>query len=214
MPRTLQPELLDSLSAQHPDALHSRRDLRVTNRIMGNYRWFARTLPPLLRPGELTLELGAGGGELAAALARRGVAADALDLWAQPDSWPPARTWHCADLRTFDGYGAYAALAGNLIFHHFDDAQLAALGTRLRASARVIVACEPLRRRASQILFRFAGVLLGVNHITLHDAHVSIAAGFIGDELSRALGLDTFAWDVRCHHTSLGAYRMIAIRRA
>jgi hypothetical protein len=214
MRRSLQPELLDSLSPQHPDALHSRRDLRVTNRLMGNYRWFARTLPPLLRPGERTLELGAGVGELAEALGRRGVAADALDLWAQPDSWPASRTWHRADLRTFDDYGAYAALAGNLIFHHFDDGQLAALGVRLRASARVIVACEPLRRRSSQFLFRFVGTLLGANHVTLHDGHVSIAAGFAGDELPRALGLAPSAWDVRCRGTFLGAYRMIAVRRS
>ena len=29
--------------------------------------------------------------------------------------------------------------------------------------------------------------LLGANHVSLHDAHVSIAAGFLGDELPRAL---------------------------
>ncbi len=50
MQRTPQPELLDSLPPQHPDALHNRRDLRLTNRVMGNHRWLIRTLPPLLRP--------------------------------------------------------------------------------------------------------------------------------------------------------------------
>jgi hypothetical protein len=62
MLRTLQPELLDSLPSDHPDARHSRRDLRVINRLMGNHRWFARTLPPLVRAGEHALELGAGNG--------------------------------------------------------------------------------------------------------------------------------------------------------
>ena len=55
MTRTLTPELLDSLPSQHPDALRSRRDLRWINFAMGNHRWFARTLPPLLRPGDRVL---------------------------------------------------------------------------------------------------------------------------------------------------------------
>jgi len=38
----LQAELLDSLPPDHPDALHNRRDLRLTNALMGNSRWFQR----------------------------------------------------------------------------------------------------------------------------------------------------------------------------
>ncbi len=71
MQRILQAELLDSLPHDHPDALHNRRDLRVINRVMGNYRWFARTLPALLRPGEAALEVGAGDGTLGLQLAAR-----------------------------------------------------------------------------------------------------------------------------------------------
>jgi hypothetical protein len=213
MQRTLQPELLDSLPQDHPDALHNRRDLRLTNRIVGNHRWFERTLPALLRPGERALELGAGIGELGFRLARAGAVTDGLDLWPRPANWPAERAWHRADLRSFDGYAQYAAIFGNLIFHQFSDDELANLGRKIRANARVVLACEPERRRLSQVLFRTIAPLLGANRISLHDAHVSIAAGFRGDELPRILGLDAREWDVRRHTTTLGVYRMIALRR-
>jgi hypothetical protein len=213
MQRTLQPELLDSLSPNDPAALHNRRDLRLTNRLMGNHRWLARTLPPLLRPGELTLELGAGTGELGLRLAQQQVPVDGLDLWPRPDAWPAARTWHRADLRQFRDYPPYAAIFGNLIFHQFPETELAELGAELRRHARVILACEPSRRRMSQVLYRLLGPLFGANEISLHDAHVSIAAGFRGDELPRALGLDAVTWDCRCATTALGAYHLVAIRR-
>ncbi len=209
----LQPELLDSLAPDDPAAIHNRRDLHLTNRIMGNHRWLAHLLPGLLRPGELVLELGAGTGELGQLLARANVPVDGLDLWPRPDAWPLARAWHRTDLRHFPGYAAYAAVMGNLIFHQFTDPELAALGTDLRRHARIIVACEPVRRRVSQVLFRTLGPLFGANQVSLHDAHVSIAAGFRGNELPRALGLDATEWDCRCTTTALGAYRMVALRR-
>lgn len=212
--RSLQPELLDALPADHPAALHNRRDLRLTNRAMGNFRWFARVLPPLVRPGERVLELGAGTGDLGRRLHRCGVALDGLDRWPRPEAWLAARAWHQADVETFRGYANYPVVMGNLILHQFSDAALAALGEKLRATARLIMFCEPARRRLSQFLFATAAPLLGANYVSRHDARVSIAAGFRGDELPRALGLDAGAWDCRVTTTFLGAYRLIAVRRA
>jgi hypothetical protein len=214
MQRILQAELLDSLPPDHPDALHSRRDLRIVNRCMGNYGWFARTLPALLRPGETALELGAGDGSFGLRLAGRGIPVDGLDLWPRPPAWPAARQWHQADLRTFPGYARYPVVAGNLIFHQFNEAELAELGAVLRREARAIVACEPIRRRSSQVLLAALGPLLGANAVTRHDARVSVAAGFQGDELPRALGLRADEWNFRCNETALGAFRMVATRRA
>lgn len=214
MPRELQPELLDTLASDHPDALRNRRDLRLTNHLLGNYRWFARVLPGLLRPGERLLELGAGTGELGARLAAAGLAADGLDLWPRPAAWPATRLWHQADLRTFPGYAPYAVVFGNLIFHQFSAPELAALGARLRATARVIVASEPARRRRFQVLFATLGRLLGANHVSLHDAHISIAAGFRADELPRLLGLAPPAWACTCTTTWLGTTRLVARRLA
>lgn len=212
MQRVLQPELLDSLPPDHPDALHNRRDLRIINRVLGNYRWFARTLPQLADRSEPLLEIGAGTGELSAHLAKTGVVADGLDLWPAPAGWPEARAWHRADLLTFDGYGNYPTVIGNLIFHQFTPEQLATLGARLKASSRLILASEPSRRRSSQVSFAAIAPLLGANHVSLHDAHVSIAAGFRDDELPQMLDLRAPEWDCRCHTTVLGTYRMIARR--
>lgn len=213
MPRTIRPELLDALSPHHPDALHNRRDLRLTNRLMGNHRWFRRVLPARVARNEPVLEIGAGTGELALQLVNRGYAIDALDLWPPPDDWPPERRWHVEDLRTFSRYDEYPVIIANLILHQFQDAELAALGAQWRATARVIMACEPVRRRFSQQLYRAAGPLFGANHVSMHDAHVSIDAGFRDDELPRVLGLQPAAWDVVVDTTLLGAYRLIAVRR-
>jgi len=54
--------------------------------------------------------------------------------------------------------------------------------------------------------------LLGANRVSLHDAHVSVAAGFRGDELPEMLGLRQPQWRWSCHTTMLGAYRMVARR--
>ena len=213
MRRTLQAELLDLLPPGHPDALHCRRDLRLINRIMGNHRWFARALPPLLTPGEVALELGAGDGVLGLQLAARGVAIDGLDLWPRPAGWPNARTWHSGDLRAFQGYAAYPVVIGNLIFHQLSENELAELGSVLRQSARAIVACEPARHRFFQALLAVFGPILGAAAITRHDGRVSIAAGFQREELPQALGLEAEKWHIRCFSTAFGAYRMVATRR-
>ena len=213
MTRTLTPELLDSLPSTHPDARRSRRDLRLINRFMGNHRWFARRLPRLLRPGERALELGAGTGELAARLAARGIAVDGLDLCPRPGNWPASREWHLGDLRTFTGMAPYAAVYGNLIFHHFSEAELAALGATMRRSTRLILASEPTRSARSQRLFATFGRAFGACHVTLHDAPASIAAGFVGQELPQLLGLGGAEWEISCSTSFLGACRMIARRR-
>lgn len=213
MNRACEPELLDSLPHDHPDAVHNRRDLRFINRLMRNRAWFERTLPAVLRSGERVLELGAGMGEMALRLNRRGIPVDGLDLWPRPAGWQGDREWHVADLKTFDGYGAYPAVIGNLIFHQFNEAELADLGARIRRAARVVLACEPERRRISQTVMAALVPLIGANHVTLHDAHVSIAAGFTGSELPTALGMTAGQWEVSCASTALGAYRMVAVRR-
>lgn len=214
MPRTLHSELLDSLPPDHPDAQHSRRDLRVINRLMGNHRWFARTLPALLRTAEPALELGAGTGELSAQLLARGTQVASLDRVPRPAHWPSESVWHVADLRTFTAYDRYAAILANLVLHHLSADELAALGATLSQTARVILASEPARRPRFQRIFALVSPLLLTNHVTRHDAHVSIAAGFRDDELPHALGLAPSSWDCRCCTTGLGAYRMIAVRRS
>jgi len=211
--RVVEPEILDSLPCDHPAARHNRRDLRLTNAVMGNHRWLGRVLRARAGRAEPALELGAGTGENAVRLRRRGWQVDALDTWPAPAAWPAGARWHRADLRGFAGYGAYRVVFGNLILHQFTAAELAALGAQLAAGPRLIAACEPMRRRLSQRLYRLLAPLFGANAVTRHDAHVSIAAGFVGDELPRLLGLDAARWAWRCGATVRGAYHMVAWRR-
>jgi hypothetical protein len=210
--RTLRPELLDSLDPDDPGARHSRRDLRIVNRIIGNEKWFLDVLRSKLKPGERVLELGSGTGEIAMALSAAGIAIDGLDLCPRPPRWPRQSEWYRADIRSFSKYAEYSAVLANLTLHHFNSDELAALGVKL-AGTRLIVASEPARRRRSQLMFGVFGPLLGANRITLHDARVSIAAGFLGDELPHALGLAADRWNWRCEMSLLGAHRMIARRR-
>ncbi len=212
MPRLLQPELLDSLPPEHPDARHSRRDLRLINLIMGNHRWLARAVAGAVRDGERILELGAGDGALARRLAAAGRAVDALDFAPPPSDWPAGLAWHNANLLSFGGYARYDAVIGNLIFHHFSTEELAVLGRALGENVRVIIACEPARRKTSQRLFALLAPLFRANHVTRHDARVSIAAGFRGDELPVLLGLDPVKWRWQCRMTRRGAYQLVAVR--
>jgi hypothetical protein len=214
MERVLTPELLDSLPPTSPEAVRSRRDLVRVNHIMGNPAWFTRTTPPLARPGENALELGAGDGALSLTLRAAGLATDALDRFPAPAAWPAAVRWHVADLRTFDRWVEYPIVVGNLILHHLDASALAALGTQLNQTARVLVFNEPLRHCRASVLWTFAAPLGGASPITRHDGRVSIEAGFCADELSRSLGLAPARWDCRVTTTFLGAYRLIAVRRA
>ena len=214
MPRTIQPELLDTLPPEDPAALHSRRDLRVINKFMGNHRWLQRTLKKNVRAGERILEIGAGTGELGLRLQRAGLAAEGLDLLPPPPDWPDPLGWHSADLKTFDRYAEFPVIVGNLIFHHLEDVELIELGTKIRESARLILACEPARSRVFQLMFRLFSPAFGPSHVTVHDAHVSIAGGFVGAELPVALGLSKNEWIVKHSAGLFGGYRMIAMRRA
>lgn len=160
------------------------------------------------------MEIGAGTGELSSLLLAQGFRVDALDLCPPPLHWPRASRWHRADLKTFSGYPEYGVIVGNLIFHHLSNDELAQFGAAIRSSTRVVIACEPARRTVSRILFRVLAPLFRANRVTLHDADVSIAAGFANRELPEALDLDASRWSIHCTTSPLGAYRMVAVRRA
>jgi hypothetical protein len=214
-PRRVQPELLDSLPPEHPDALHNRRDLRFFNALMGNHRWFARTLREHLRPGDRVLELGAGEGNLAQYLRRnfsgQTFSHAALDLWPRPADWPVAQEWHRADLAAFSGYANYNVIVGNLILHQFENGVLAGLGRQWREHARLLGFCEPARHALHLAQLPLAR-LAGINYVSRHDARVSIEGGFRGRELPRLLGVDAPLWRSEVSRTFFGAHRMVAVR--
>src|SRR5438874_1546191 len=70
MRRRVEPELLDSLPADDPGAIGSRRDLARINRIMGQHRIVARELARV-KPFSRLVDLGGGDGRFLLAVAQR-----------------------------------------------------------------------------------------------------------------------------------------------
>ncbi len=213
-PHPLPVELLDTLPAEHPDARHSRRDLRVFNAALGNARWFAQILPRQLRAGERVLEVGAGEGDLGLTMHRRGIRWDGIDLAPRPPAWPRDAAWHRGNVFHFDEWPQYPVIAGNLILHHFTDHQLGELGARASEHARLLVLGDLRRGRIQQWLFAAFARAVGANRVSRHDGWLSIAAGFRGHELPRLLGLDPRHWAWQVPRTHFFAYRLVAFRKA
>lgn len=210
--RRVEPEILDTLPPEDPEAIASRRDLRRINVIMGNHRWLERRVRSTLRPGWRMLELGAGDGTFGKRLIRKGIisaeALSAVDLSSRPADWPPEAAWHQRDVLA-NGLPDAEIVVANLFLHHFEAPQLADLGRRIPASCQVVLASEPARR--SLHLWQSRLLMLGpIGRVTRHDMPISIRAGFLGRELPELLGLAS--WKIHVSNTFFGAYRMEAHR--
>lgn len=189
--------------------MRSRADLRLINTVMGNHRWLERTLAQggASAPGFRVVELGAGDGSLARRLLRRfpALCYEAIDFAPAPADLPNGCRWHARDLFEVLPDLKGDAVIANLFLHHFPEEALRQIG-RIVDHFPLIAFCEPWR----QARFHAAGYalrLLGINRVTRHDLHVSIDAGFTGDELPRLLGLENGGG--RVETTWLGGYRWV-----
>lgn len=202
MRRSLAPEILDELAADDPAAIRSRRDLQRVNWWMGNAAWIAKSLRECLpAPPKRILELGGGDGTLMLQVARR------LETsWRKPVDLFLLDRQDIVEGQTRDEFarlgwsihvlpkelkhwmtnprepGAEVIIA-NLFLHHFSDEVLRSLFRSISQTASVFVACEPKRWWMSLCSVKLLW-LIGCNHVTRHDARVSIRAGFRDRELS------------------------------
>jgi SAM-dependent methyltransferase len=214
MERIVEPELLDELPPEDPGAAGSRRDLRTLNTCRGSAALFASKLTkafPKHRPGCL-LDLGAGDGTLLLRIALRlgpswqGTRASIVDQQqtvstATRDGFK-ALGWELEILvaDVFDwaqnpGSSPCDVVITNLFLHHFSTARLRDLFQALARHTKRFIALEPRRARWPLLCSRFVG-FIGCNHVTRHDAPVSVRAGFSGRELSQ-LWPANGAWSVR-----------------
>jgi hypothetical protein len=199
MQRDVQPELLDSLPPEHPDAVHSRRDLRRINWWMNSAGLVAR---PLSRqtPLRTVVELGCGDATLALKLVRRlnptGGRGHITLLDQHPVATPETiacfgKTGWTAEVVTADVFDWLESssvqanvVVANLFLHHFKEPQLRRLLAGIAKRARCFIALDP--RRGRWPLFGCSILpLLGCNHVTRNDARISVVAGFKDRELSR-----------------------------
>ena len=200
--RSIEPELLDVLPANDPQAIGSRRDLAWINALMWQPLIMRRLLARhLARPPQRILEIGAGDGRFMLTVARRmarrwpGVELTLLDR--APLLTPAVREqferlgWR-ARAMTVDvfewaadtGHERFDIMCANLFLHHFDEAELARLFRLLAPTAPLVVATEPWRAGLPLFATRLLPAI-GANSVTLHDAAASVRAGFSGNELSR-----------------------------
>lgn len=210
MERVVLPELLDGLPWDDPAALGNRRDLRRLNAVMGNFSWLARQIPP----GSHVLELAAGDGALGRFIHNAGLPVASytgLDRIPRPHHWPADWAWTQADLEHWANLDHVDVIVGNFILHQFTPPQLERLGMHLRLARRLVF--NETARSPWALGLAYLSFGLGLNHVSRHDAPVSVRAGFVGDELPRFLGLSADTWATKTHRTPLGAYRLVATPR-
>lgn len=235
LPRRVEPELLDELPADNPDAVKSRSDLRRVNRLMGNASVLLRALDPVVqekRPRDL-VELGAGDGTLMLRLARD-----------RHEQWPAMRVTlidrqPCVSADTLDAirmlgwqvdvlsidvfdWLAQTEIAvdtiviANLFVHHFAGESLRDLLRGLARHAQAFVCCEPRRSAVGLTGSHLLGVI-GCNAITRHDAVLSVHAGFSGSELTsiwRQSCSPDHAWELGESAAGLFSHLFVAHRLA
>ena len=207
MRRTVEPEILDGLLADDPEAVRSRRDLRRINVLMGNLTWMQRAMRKLPEGGGRCLvEIGAGEGGLLERVRDDFDSVRGVDLAPRPAGLSAEIGWIQGDV--FEYLGEGDLLAANLFLHHFKDGRLRELGERVR-KFKALCFSEPRRSRWA-ILEGYALVPF-VNRVTRHDMMVSVRAGFVRGELPELLGLGA-GWEVREEVSLLGACRLLAWR--
>jgi hypothetical protein len=226
MRRHIQPEILDDLSPDDPRAIQSRRDLRKINGLMGHPGMVARVLRAAPAPPRLLVELGTGDGTFLLNVARRlapqtGMRAQLVDR--RPSVSAATREGFAAagweiDICESDVLEwlcrphpdtADVTLA-NLFLHHFREGELAHLLNLTAQQTTRFIACEPRRSRtalAGTSLLR----LIGCSDVTLHDAGVSVRAGFRDRELS-ALWPPDAGWHLTEGPRGLFTHALIADR--
>jgi hypothetical protein len=199
--RRVEPEILDGLAADDPQAVHSRRDLAHINALMFQVPIMAGLLRKHVKAAPMRiLEIGAGDGAFMLAVARR-LAKQwpdvELTLLDRIDLVPSARRDDFAKLgwrvegvtaEIFEwldraGDQRFDVIVANLFLHHFDNADLSHLFLRMHQLAPVLLATEPRRGSFPLAAARLLWAI-GANGVTLHDAATSVRAGFAGKELS------------------------------
>ena len=197
MTRILEPELLDELPATDPRAIHSRRDLRRINALMGNARPSIRFVEDFLEARVtdsplVIAEIGAGDGNVssrvASVIARRNVVGEVFLVDREPLASSPAANWkvHLVKADIFEWLEdapRVDVIIANLFLHHFADSQLREMFRRCADRCDCFAASEPRRSSMAEWFSRRLG-LIGCNEVTRHDAEISVRAGFNGAELS------------------------------
>ena len=217
--RRLEGEWLDELPADDPRARRSRADLRRINAIMGNARIVSEFVP-----GTNIVDLGAGDGAFALRLVnqlrRSDVSLTLVDRQriVSPETMGKLEAAGAkvtiAQADVFEWLerdaGRVDAIVANLFLHHFEDEPLARMLSMISRRTDVFVACET-RRSATAVAGARMLRAIGANDVTMHDALVSVRAGFRDGDLTR-LWLAGGGWSLREEGRGLFSHLFVARR--
>ncbi len=226
LPRRVAPEVLDSLGADDPAALRSRRDLRRLHVAMGTLSIMTRAIGAELNPSPLRiLELGAGDGSLALRFAKQHARRLPRVSWTLLDrqdtvdestlhglreaGWSP--TVAVADV--FDWLarsrrGPWDIIVANLFVHHFEGEELSRLLIAVAEATPLFFCCEP-RRSATALIGSHLVGLIGAGAVTREDAVLSVHAGFRDRELSAYWPRDD-SWSLSEYSAGLFSHCLLA----
>jgi hypothetical protein len=230
--RHVLPEALDELGADDPRGLRSRRDLQRVHVAMRSVAILRQALArlSLAAPPLRIIELGAGDGTLLLRVARalrprwpaveltlldrHDLVVDRTRLAYRELGWRlTIESAEALDWAAAQGESRYDLCMANLFLHHFSSAQLPLLLRGIARCSDAFVACEPRRSALARIGSRLVA-LLGANEITREDAVKSVAAGFTGDELSKAWGSAGGDWVVEEYPALPFTHCYTAVRRS
>jgi len=210
--RVVKPEILDHLAPDDPAAQRSRRDLQRINWMMANeWRVITEISSNQAATKKGIVEIGAGDGTLMNRLAENFPTApiSAYDLAPRPETLAKRAEWHQGDILEPANDIAGGVLIANLFLHHFERPALKQLG-QLCEGFEMLIFNEPNRVRLSHFIGLFSGLFF--NHVTRHDMHISIRAGFQSGELQQLLGLKPDKWKIRETSSWRGTRTVIANR--
>lgn len=226
MERVIEAEWLDTLAAQNPGAVNSRRDLERLNAWMGNARRVATVLGKARKPGAPCRVADLGGGDarffLRAAQLVKTPGVGQVTIVDQHHIVSPQTEGDLAQLGwrleiaqadVFAWLGQqnereWDLMVANLFLHHFSDAQLQAMLAQASNVTGIFVALEPHRSRLA-LAFSRCVRLIGCNYVTRHDAPASVRAGFSGKDLS-GLWLADENWVLEEHQAGWFGHMFVA----
>jgi|RhiMethySRZTD1v2_1073278.scaffolds.fasta_scaffold889973_2 hypothetical protein len=223
MVRVVEPEILDRLPSADEAAAHSRRDLARLNVLM---RHACLIRQHLTMDVTRIADLGAGDGTLllnalksANSNVREVVLVDqqrivtdtTLAAFESLGINPTVASADVFDWLARQSTAAHTAIVANLFLHHFQRENLQRLLDLASQVSDLFIACEPRRALWPQLAASLVG-LIGCNHVTRHDAVVSVRAGFRDRELS-ALWPDPSRWRIEERHPGLFSHLFVARRR-
>jgi len=209
-PRCHDPEWLDRTDNATRDVESALHDIAWVNRRLGGARALLRGIDPFLQshpPGGIfeILDIGTGGGDLAAAMVEhgrgRGLRIEVTAVDRDPAAVALAAREACPGVRVLqaDAFSlsftrqSFDLVTASLFLHHFRPGQAAALLAMFRRLARRGVVINELRRHRVPWAF-----IAGTARVTrrspmfVHDAALSVLRGFTVSEL-RALAADAGA---------------------